>query len=153
EPLAGPPPVAPRPASLSASSVLPGPGGAALSGRTRRLTYWQSVARVGRQVADALEHAHHQGVLHRDVKPSNLLLDPAGRVWVTDFGLAKVEGEDDLTATGDVLGTLRYLPPESFRGKADRRSDVYSLGLTLFELLALRPAHDAPDRAQLLRQV
>jgi len=158
EPLAGPPPAGPAipgsTASLSSSSVLlPGPGGAALSSRTRRLTYWQSVARVGLQVADALEHAHRQGVLHRDVKPSNLLLDPAGMVWVTDFGLAKMDGEDDLTATGDVLGTLRYMPPESFRGKADRRSDVYSLGLTLFELLALRPAHDAPDRAQLLRQV
>ena len=86
------------------------------------------MARIGVQVAEALDHAHNQGILHRDVKPSNLLLDNGGTVWVTDFGLAKVEDQPNLTRTGDILGTLRYMPPEAFDGRADRRGDVYSLG-------------------------
>src|SRR5262249_12905337 len=94
--------------------------------------YWQSVARVGVQVADALAHAAGQGVLHRDIKPSNLLLDDTGNVWVTDFGLAKAASDsDNLTHTGDIIGTLRYLAPERFNGPGDLRSDVYALGLTL----------------------
>jgi WD40 repeat protein/serine/threonine protein kinase/tetratricopeptide (TPR) repeat protein len=116
--------------------------------------YWQSVARVGMQVADALAHAASQGVLHRDIKPSNLLLDDTGNVWVTDFGLAKaITDGDDLTHTGDIIGTLRYMAPERFNGQGDLRSDIYSLGLTLYELLALRPAFDEADRNQLVRQV
>ena len=116
--------------------------------------YWQSVARVGVQVADALAHAASQGVLHRDIKPSNLLLDNTGNVWVTDFGLAKADSDgDNLTRTGDVVGTLRYMAPERFSGKGDLRSDVYSLGLTLYELLALRPAFDEADRNKLVKQV
>ena len=71
--------------------------------------FYRSVARIGVQVADALAYAHQQGVLHRDIKPSNLLLDVAGRVWVTDFGLAKVEGSDGPTRTGDIVGTVRYM--------------------------------------------
>src|SRR5262249_25597356 len=102
--------------------------------------YWQSVARVGMQVADALAHASSQGVLHRDIKPSNLLLDDTGNVWVTDFGLAKADDSDNLTRTGDIVGTLRYMAPERFNGQGDLRSDVYSLGLTLYEMLGLRPA-------------
>ncbi len=113
----------------------------------------QSVARIGIQVADALEYAHKQGVVHRDIKPSNLLLDLNGTVWVTDFGLAKAEGGENLTHTGDILGTLRYVPPEAFDGKADSRGDVYSLGLTLYELVALRPAFDQRDRNRLVKQV
>src|SRR5262249_58860913 len=89
----------------------------------------------------------------RDVKPANLLLDLDGTVWVTDFGLAKADDSDDLTRTGDLLGTLRYMPPEAFEGKSDARSDVYSLGLTLFELVALRPAYDDRDRHKLIKQV
>jgi serine/threonine protein kinase/WD40 repeat protein/Flp pilus assembly protein TadD len=116
--------------------------------------YWQSVARVGMQVADALAHASSQGVLHRDIKPSNLLLDDTGNVWVTDFGLAKAASDsDDLTHTGDIVGTLRYLAPERFSGQGDLRSDVYSLGLTLYEMLALRPAFDEADRNKLVKQV
>src|SRR5262249_27960846 len=90
--------------------------------------YWQSVARIGIQVAEALAYAHAQGTLHRDIKPSNLLLDAQGVVWVTDFGLAKAEGSGDLTADGEVVGTLRYIPPERFRGHSDALGDVYSLG-------------------------
>src|SRR5262249_15400758 len=104
--------------------------------------YFQSAARIGIQVAEALAYANSQGILHRDIKPSNLLLDTRGTVWVTDFGLAKAAGGEDLTHTGDIVGTLRYLAPERFRGKVDVRGDVYALGLTLYELLALRPAFD-----------
>jgi tetratricopeptide (TPR) repeat protein len=123
------------------------------SGRSRKWTYWQSVARVGVQVAGALEYAHRQGILHRDIKPSNLLLDTCGTVWVTDFGLAKVEDQANLTDTGDVLGTLRYMPPEALDGRYDARGDVYSLGLTLYELLVLRPAFDEVERSKLVKQV
>jgi eukaryotic-like serine/threonine-protein kinase len=114
--------------------------------------YYRSVARVGLQVAEALAYAHAQNILHRDIKPANLLLDRQGTVWVTDFGLAKEEG-DDLTRTGDVVGTLRYMAPERFRGQADPRSDVYSLGLTLYELLCLRPAFAGTDRGGLVKQI
>jgi serine/threonine protein kinase/WD40 repeat protein/tetratricopeptide (TPR) repeat protein len=116
--------------------------------------YWQSVARIGVQTAEALAYAHGQGVLHRDIKPSNLLLDLRGTVWVADFGLAKAASDgDDLTHTGDIIGTIRYMAPERFRGRSDGRSDVYSLGLTLYELLALRPAFLETDRSKLIHQV
>ncbi len=115
--------------------------------------YFRSVARIGMHVADALAHAHGQGVLHRDIKPSNLLLDADGEVWVTDFGLAKLEGGEGLTRTGDVIGTLRYMAPERFDGWSDPRSDVYGLGMTLYELLTLRPAHDTADRVRLIEKV
>ena len=105
--------------------------------------YFRSVAQVGMQVGDALAYAHHQGILHRDIKPSNLLLDTQGTVWVTDFGLAKAEGTEELTSQGDIVGTLRYMAPERFQGHADPRSDVYSLGLTLYEMLTLCPAFSA----------
>jgi serine/threonine protein kinase len=115
--------------------------------------YGKNVAHIGAQVAEALEYAAGQGVLHRDVKPSNLLLDIWGTVWLTDFGLAKATGTADLTDKEDLLGTLRYMPPERFEGTADVRGDVYALGLTLYEMLALRPAFDEPGRAQLARQI
>jgi serine/threonine protein kinase/tetratricopeptide (TPR) repeat protein len=115
-------------------------------------TYFRSVARMGLQVAEALAHAHSQGVLHRDIKPSNLLLDAHRTVWVTDFGLAKQEGSD-LTHSGDVVGTLRYLAPERFRGTSDARTDIYGLGVTLYELLTMRPAFTTTDRPRLIHEI
>ena len=92
-------------------------------------------------------------MLHRDIKPSNLLLDVAGRVWVTDFGLAKVEGSDGPTRTGDIVGTVRYMAPERFDGWSDHRSDVYSLGATLYELLTLHPLFGATRQSELIEKV
>jgi eukaryotic-like serine/threonine-protein kinase len=115
--------------------------------------YWSTIARIGAQAAEALAYAHAQGILHRDIKPSNLLLDLHGAVWVTDFGLAKAMDADDLTHTGDIIGTLRYLAPERFEGKGDHRADVYALGLTLYELLTLQPAFQSANRAKLIEQV
>ncbi len=122
----------------------------------RASNFPQWVAGLGRQAAVALEHAHQTGIVHRDVKPGNLLLDPRGQLWVTDFGLAQVTGDSGLTATGELLGTLRYASPEQAlgrRGVVDHRSDVYSLGATLYELLTLRPPFDGRDRHELLRQI
>jgi serine/threonine protein kinase/WD40 repeat protein len=147
-----PPAAAPSASDSSTAVHLPGqdePATLSDSGRG----YWQGVARVGVQVAEALAHAHRQGILHRDVKPSNLLLDMHGTVWVTDFGLAKADDSEGLTQTGDVVGTLRYMAPERFGGQSDPRSDVYSLGVTLYELLTLRPAFAAADHNQLLQRV
>ena len=139
--------------SLSSSSaVLPGRGNDVRK-HLKKPTYYQSVTQIGVQVADALDYAHKQNVLHRDIKPSNLLLDTHGTVWVTDFGLAKADDQQNLTHTGDILGTLRYMSPEAFDGKTDARSDIYALGLTLYELLALRPAFDERDRPKLIKQV
>ena len=115
--------------------------------------YLRSVARIGVQVAEALEYAHQQGILHRDIKPSNLLLDGDGEVWVTDFGLAKTRESDELTHTGDIVGTLRYMAPERFNGWSDPRSDVYALGATLYELLTLRSPFDGSDRVSLIERV
>src|SRR5262249_25945283 len=104
------------------------------SSATRR-EHFRRVAEWVRQAAPGLDHAHHQGVVHRDVKPGNLLLDRQGWLFVADFGLAHLGGSDALTRTGDVLGTLRYMAPEQARGErvADPRSDVYGLGVTLYE--------------------
>ena len=139
------------PAVGNTSAVMP--GGTQLSSvESRHRAFHRGVAHIGRQVASALAYAHARGILHRDIKPSNLLLDTDGVVWVSDFGLAKVD-DDALTKTGDILGTLRYMAPERFRGRGDARADVYSLGLTLFELLVLRPAFDSPDRLALSEQI
>src|SRR5262249_56743807 len=91
----------------SSAPLRPLAGGAPPAAPTRR--YYRSVARIGIQVAEALEYANRQGILHRDVKPSNLLLDNHGNVWIADFGLAKTADADDLTHTGDILGTIRYM--------------------------------------------
>jgi serine/threonine protein kinase/WD40 repeat protein len=124
-----------------------------LSAGGSKAQYFRSVARVGLQAADALAYAHRQGILHRDIKPSNLLLDQQGTVWITDFGLAKAEGTDELTHTGDIVGTIRFMAPERFDGRSQPQSDVYSLGLTLYELLTLRPAFHETIRERLIEKV
>ena len=136
----------------SSTDLLPGSSDLSASSDPHR-PYFRSIARIGIQVAEALDYANRQGILHRDVKPSNLLLDNRGNVWVADFGLAKTAEADDLTHTGDILGTIRYMAPERFSGHCDVRSDVYSLGLTLYELVALRPAYGASDRHALIERV
>jgi eukaryotic-like serine/threonine-protein kinase len=115
--------------------------------------YFRGIARLGVQAAEALAYAHSHGVLHRDIKPANLLLDLRGTIWVTDFGLAKAEGSEVLTSPGDVVGTVRYLAPERFQGKADPRCDVYSLGVTLYEMLTLEPAFTVSDRVELINKI
>jgi serine/threonine protein kinase/tetratricopeptide (TPR) repeat protein len=118
--------------------------------------FFRTVARWGIEAALALEHAHQLGVIHRDVKPGNLLIDGRGNLWVTDFGLAHIQGDYQLTMTGDLVGTLRYMSPEQALGNGatiDHRTDIYSLGVTLYELATLEPAFAGSDRQQLLRQI
>ena len=126
------------------------------SSSTRNRDFVRGAARLALQAAEALDHAHDRGIVHRDIKPANLLLDAEGQLWVTDFGLAQVRGDDRLTLSGDLLGTLRYMSPEQALGRRvviDGRTDVYSLGVTLYELLTLRPAVDGRDRAEILRRI
>ena len=125
--------------------------------KTHSWDHFRSVARMIRQAASAIDHAHQYGIVHRDIKPANLLLDPTGKIWVADFGLAQVQAEQsDLTRTGDPMGTLRYMSPEQAagrRGELDLRTDVYSLGVTLYELLTLKPAIADGDFAEMLNRV
>jgi serine/threonine protein kinase len=121
-----------------------------------RLAYFRAVADLGVQAAEALEHAHERTVVHRDIKPSNLLVDCQGKLWITDFGLARFQQNSALTMTGDLLGTLRYMSPEQalgLNGQVDHRADIYGLGITLYELLTLAPAYPSQDRQEVLRQI
>jgi WD40 repeat protein/serine/threonine protein kinase len=113
-------------------------------------------ARLGVQAADALHCAHEHGIVHRDVKPGNLLVDHNTKLWVTDFGLARIESDPGMTMTGDLLGTLRYASPEQTLGQRpilDHRTDIYSLGATLYELITMKPLFDTQDPAKLLQQI
>lgn len=113
--------------------------------------YFRWVANVGATTASALQYAHSQGVLHRDIKPANLLIDRSGDIWVADFGLAKLAEQQTVTMTGDIVGTPQYMPPESFNGNYDAKSEVYGLGLTLYELLTLQPAIKGSGTAEIIR--
>ncbi len=111
---------------------------------------------MGIQVADALHYAHEMGIVHRDIKPSNLLLDVEGDVWVADFGLAQVQSDPGMTATGAIVGTVPYMSPEQVLGKRvgiDHRTDIYSLGVTLYELLTLTRAFRGENREAIIRKV
>jgi serine/threonine-protein kinase len=169
------PPESGRPVIRPAGGPPPGPA----SERTGRLAWFRRVAsRIGRvarrsdsghapgfyraaarlaiQAAEALDHAHQSGVIHRDIKPANLLLDGDGHLWVTDFGLARMQEGSDLTRTGDLVGTLRYMSPEQATGNSvviDHRTDIYSLGVTLYELLTLTPAISGRDRNEVLNRI
>ena len=108
------------------------------------------------RIAEAVQYAHEQGVIHRDLKPQNVLLTPGGQPRVTDFGLAKrVEGNSDLTATGQILGTPSYMAPEQAAGEIDvgPLADVYALGGILYFLLTGRPVFQSANVVQTLRQV
>jgi serine/threonine protein kinase/Flp pilus assembly protein TadD len=147
-------PLTPRPATPPANTLPPGATSAERSATSPG--FFRTAARLGVQAAEALEHAHSMGVVHRDVKPANLMVDERGNVWVADFGLAFSQGQPGLTMTGDLVGTLRYMSPEQAlgqRGVVDHRTDVYSLGATLYELLTLEPAFGGADRQELLRQI
>jgi serine/threonine protein kinase len=143
--------------SLGAAGTLALRGAGLSTDRVgNRREYYRGIARLGIQAAEALDYAHSNGVLHRDVKPGNLLVDGMGDVWITDFGLARVECAGSLTFTGDLMGTLRYMSPEQLlaeRGLVDQRTDVYSLGATLYEVLTLVPVFSAENRVELLNQI
>ena len=101
---------------------------------------WREVARIGIEMCLALRHAHDRGVIHRDIKPGNLLLAKDGRVKLSDFGIARLFGNARLTNDGNVLGTAEYMAPEQAEGRpVDYRADLYSLGALLYALLARRP--------------
>ncbi len=127
--------------------------GSSLLSHSEEAAFFRDMARLGAQAAEALAYAHSQGVLHRDIKPSNLLVDGQGTLWMADLGLAKTDDSDTLTERSEVVGTLRYLAPERFRGECDVRSDVYSLGVTLYEMLTLRPAFEGDDRAEVIERI
>jgi serine/threonine protein kinase len=142
----------PDPSSLPTAPV------AAQNTRTSRpgRAHYRRAAELVAEAADALEYAHSTGVVHRDIKPANLLLDESGHLWVADFGLAKLDTAAGVTISGDVLGTLRYMSPEQAlarHGLVDHRTDIYSLGATLYELLTLCPAVTGRDKQEVLRQI
>jgi tetratricopeptide (TPR) repeat protein len=142
-------------ASGAASATAP-IAGLTTEQSTTDADFFRSVAHLGMQAAEALDYAHQEGILHRDIKPANLLVDPKGKVWITDFGLACFLSETRLSVTGDFVGTLRYMSPEQALGhrhSLDFRTDIYSLGATLYELLTLRPVFEGTDRQELLRRI
>jgi tetratricopeptide (TPR) repeat protein len=131
-------------------------GASTSSQATRSREYVRSAVALGIEAAEALDYAHKVGIVHRDIKPANLLLDIQGHLWITDFGLARLQDDAGLTITGDMLGTLRYMSPEQAlakRGYLDHRTDIYSLGATLYELLTLQAAIAGQDRQEVLRKI
>jgi len=117
-------------------------------------TWWEACVHLGVQTAYALDHAHARGIVHRDVKPSNIVVTPGGRAMLLDFGIARAEDAADLTRTGTTLGSLKYMSPEQHRHAAvDHRTDVYSLGVTLYELLTLTSPFEAETSDALRRRV
>jgi serine/threonine protein kinase/tetratricopeptide (TPR) repeat protein len=137
-------------------NATPLPGTSVTERSATDAEFFRAVARWGQQAAEALEHAHQLGIVHRDIKPANLLIERRNHLWITDFGLAHLQGDNNLTLTGDLLGTLRYMSPEQAqagRNRVDHRTDIYSLGVTLYELLTLEPAFAGSDRHELLRRI
>ena len=125
------------------------------SPRTTSAEHVRRCSEIARDAALALQHAHERGVVHRDVKPENLLLDRSGQVRLIDFGVARFFEDVTITSTGQIVGTPTYMSPEQVTGRleVDHRTDVYSLGLVLYEMLTLARAVDAPTREGVLRLV
>ncbi len=125
-------------------------------GKKDDVAYFGNLSRAFADVADGLQHAHSKGVVHRDIKPSNLILDSEGKLRILDFGLARLEGQESLTLSGDVMGTVLYMSPEQAMAKRiplDHRTDVYSLGATLYEVLTGAPPFRGKDQQDTLSQI
>lgn len=114
---------------------------------------WNVFAKIGIQIALGISHAHLHDVLHHDIKPANLLLNVDGRVVVTDFGGSYQPNTTHRPTAEHQTGTLRYMAPERLQGRSDARSDVYSIGVTLYELVTQEAAFDTDDRSQLTEMV
>lgn len=115
-------------------------------------TSWKSFTQIAIQATQALRYAHKEGILHNDIKPGNLLLDGGGRLWITDFGLSQPTNSNG-DEVNRVMGTLRYMAPERLLGSHDTRSDIYSLGITLYELLTLKPAFAAGNADSMISEI
>ena len=139
--------------SASASSGGGAGSGSSSLGGQPESVYFREVARLGAQVADALDYAHRQRVIHRDIKPSNLMLDSTRQHLGQRLRAGQAVEGDDLSLSQDLVGTMRYMAPERFRGVTDPSGDVYSLGATLYELLCLKPAFAERDHARLIDQI
>ncbi len=140
----------------SVPSVDPSVSMAAPAAGGRMRTYYLEVARWMADAADALHYAHLQSIIHRDIKPANLILAADGRIMIADFGLAKSAGEESVTMTGSLVGTLRYMSPEQTmakRARVDHRTDIYSLGATMYELLCFQPAFAGTDDKQIIGSI
>ena len=121
--------------------------------RLTRLS-WRAFTQIAMQVCEALRYAHQQQLLHNDIKPGNVLVNENGRVWITDFGLSRsIQASVSASKAPHAHGTLRYMAPERFTGSHDARSDLYSLGLTLYEMVTLKLGFDANSEAELIRRI
>ncbi|MHC4933141.1 MAG: serine/threonine-protein kinase, partial [Planctomycetota bacterium] len=140
----------PSPSSAAAIEAVTKGSGA------RSTEYCRAVARLGVQAAQALDHAHELGIVHRDIKPANLLLDTIGHLWITDFGLASFATAPGPTITGDVVGTVRYMSPEQALAKRvpiDHRTDIYSLGASLYEAVTLEFTFPGDDARRVMHDI
>ncbi len=120
------------------------------------LGYYVTIAKAFAGVAEGLQHAHSKGIVHRDIKPSNLILDSEGRLRILDFGLARQEGQETLTISGDLVGTPLYMSPEQARVRKlriDHRTDIYSLGATMYEMLTRSPPFKGKNHQDTLSQI
>jgi serine/threonine protein kinase/predicted Zn-dependent protease len=132
------------------------PDAATAFGKKDDVRYHANIAEAFAGVADGLQHAHSKGIVHHDIKPSNLILDAEGRLRILDFGLAHLEGQESLTGSGEFLGTPLYMSPEQARRRAvkiDHRTDIYSLGATLYAVLAGGPPFLGKDHSDTLSQI
>lgn len=116
-------------------------------------SYYRNMARIGRQISSALSYAHRQHILHRDMKPGNILVDHLGSSWIADFGLARSIDGDGITVAGDMVGTLAYMSPERFSGDVLESSDQFGLGVTLYEMLTLERAYTGGEKISVMFRI